>query len=298
MNADLTVYFDGACPLCRREIDFYRRRRGADRIQWVDVSSANEQQLSSGLCRSDALARFHVRRSDGRLDSGGRAFAELWYALPDFRWLGRIARTPLLTPVLETAYRGFLHLRPAMQRLARHVDKKPSSPYPRWLERALRSDHAGETGAVAIYQGILAVTRDAELREFASQHMNTESRHRAVMEALVAPERRSKLLPLWRAAGFVTGALPAVLGPRAVYATIDAVETFVDGHYREQIDALDGDPRWVSLRDTLEACRLDEIIHRDEARQNLAGEYGTALRLWSAMINVGSKVGVAIASRI
>jgi ubiquinone biosynthesis monooxygenase Coq7 len=94
----------------------------------------------------------------------------------------------------------------------------------------LRSDHAGETSAVAIYLGILAVSRDPKIRAFAQEHLATEREHIARMEALLRPGQRSVLLPLWRVAGWLTGFLPALAGPRAVYATIDAVETFVDHH--------------------------------------------------------------------
>ncbi|NIM27417.1 MAG: demethoxyubiquinone hydroxylase family protein, partial [Gammaproteobacteria bacterium] len=71
---------------------------------------------------------------------------------------------------------------------------------------------------------------------------------------------------LWRMAGFTTGALPALFGARAVYVTIDAVETFVDGHYGAQIEALGARPEWRALRALLDACRADERAHRDEAR--------------------------------
>ncbi len=86
----------------------------------------------------------------------------------------------------------------------------------------LRSDHAGETGAIMIYRAILAVARDPELRAFASAHMETEARHLELLEELLPPRQRSRLLPIWRVAGFLTGFFPALFGPRAVFATIDA----------------------------------------------------------------------------
>ena len=118
-QGSLTVYYDGACPLCRREIGFYRRLRGADRIDWVDVRAVAEESVGPGLCRGDALARFHVRRADGRLATGGQAFAELWQALPGLRWLGALARLPGAARALDAGYAVFLRLRPAAQRLAR-----------------------------------------------------------------------------------------------------------------------------------------------------------------------------------
>ncbi len=110
----ITVYFDGACPLCRAEIDHYRRCRGAQAVRFVDVSTtAPEPDLSCAA----ALARFHVRDAEGRLHSGAAAFARLWLALPGWRWLGRLAGTRLVLPLAERAYRGFLPLRPHLARL-------------------------------------------------------------------------------------------------------------------------------------------------------------------------------------
>lgn len=75
------------------------------------------------------------------------------------------------------------------------------SPLPSRLVADLRTDHAGETGAVMIDRGILATTRDAAVRSFAQAHLATEAAHLAAIEQLLAPRHRSRLLPLWRAAG-------------------------------------------------------------------------------------------------
>ncbi|MFN9542602.1 MAG: demethoxyubiquinone hydroxylase family protein, partial [Alphaproteobacteria bacterium] len=69
---------------------------------------------------------------------------------------------------------------------------------PRWLIAELRTDHAGETGAVEIYRGILAITRDEHLVAFARAHMQTELSHLEEISRLVPPARRSILLPLWK----------------------------------------------------------------------------------------------------
>jgi len=113
----LQVFYDASCPICAREIGFYRRRRGARAIQWLDVTRTPSDTLPAGLCREQALARFHVADGAGRLYSGGRAFVELWATLPAFAPLGRIARYKPFTMVLEMAYRAFLRVRPVLQRL-------------------------------------------------------------------------------------------------------------------------------------------------------------------------------------
>ena len=106
------IYFDGGCPVCSREIATYRRAKGAEGVCFVDVTQP-DAPLAPGLSREAALARMHVRRPDGSLASGAAAFAALWSALPGWAWLGRIAALPVVAPVLEVGYRGFLRLRRA-----------------------------------------------------------------------------------------------------------------------------------------------------------------------------------------
>jgi len=176
-------------------------------------------------------------------------------------------------------------------------------PWPDRLVADLRTDHAGETGAVMIYRGILASTRDPILKGFAQGHLATEAAHLAAIELLLAPRHRSRLLPLWRAAGWLTGALPAWVGTRAVYATIEAVETFVDHHYTEQIESIDRlDPRRAqpalqALRAQLLSFRADEVDHRDDAAARfdyLAGPPSALLRLWIRAVGAGSRGAVKI----
>ncbi len=170
--------------------------------------------------------------------------------------------------------------------------------FPDWLVAELRSDHAGETGAVMIYRGILAFCRDPALREFAGRHMATEQGHLRLLEEVLPPAQRSRLLPMWRVAGWLTGALPALLGPRAVYATIDSVESFVDHHYQQQIDRLDAEGIFPELQAMLAHCQEEEVHHRDEARERHAGVVGALLRGWGRLVGFGSEAAVAAARRI
>ena len=107
----LTLYYDGGCPVCTREIGFYRRRRGAEHIRWIDLAQCSDADLGEDLTREVAYARLHARRPDGELLSGARAFAALWQALPAFRIAGRAAALPGVVHGLEWGYRGFLRLR-------------------------------------------------------------------------------------------------------------------------------------------------------------------------------------------
>ncbi len=111
-----TVYFDGACPVCSREIAHYRTRAGAERLAFVDVSAAAGNDPAPDLSREAALARMHARLPDGTLVSGAAAFAALWSALPGWRWLGRVVALPGPRHVAEGAYRLFLAARPLWRR--------------------------------------------------------------------------------------------------------------------------------------------------------------------------------------
>ncbi len=183
----------------------------------------------------------------------------------------------------------------------------PVSRLPQTLVADLRTDQAGETGAVMIYRGILATTRDTAVRDFALAHLATESKHLAAIDPLLPPRQRSRLLPVWRIAGWLTGALPALVGPRAVFATIEAVETFVDQHYTGQIESIDRSdpgqtqPALQTVRALLVSCRADEVEHRDEAASLFAQgarQKSLALRAWTWAVGTGSRLAVGVCRRI
>lgn len=113
MKPDLTVWYDGACPLCRREISGLRKldRRGA--IDFVDVSEG--QPESCPVSHDELLARFHAQEN-GRVFSGAAAFAAMWRAIPLLRPMGELARIPPVLWLLERLYRRFLRVRPRLQR--------------------------------------------------------------------------------------------------------------------------------------------------------------------------------------
>lgn len=162
----------------------------------------------------------------------------------------------------------------------------------------LRSDHAGEVGAVMIYRGVLAVSKNEQVRHFAQRHLAGEQKHLRFFEDFLPVEHQSKLLNVWRAAGWLTGALPALAGPSAVYLTIDAVETFVGTHYTEQIERMADDERLATLRAILTDFRADELLHRDDAAGHYARHTGPVGRSWHALVGLGSAAGVALTRRI
>ncbi len=110
--APLTVYFDGACPVCSVEIAHYRRQPGAQACEWIDVAECADAELGPGLTRAAALRRFHVRLADGQLVDGMSGFAALWLELPRTAWLGRLASFGPIPVLLDAAYHVFLAVRP------------------------------------------------------------------------------------------------------------------------------------------------------------------------------------------
>lgn len=307
----LTVLYDGGCPLCRREIAHVQglaQQRPDSALCFVDISPGGQDAGVFAADRALLLARFHVQRADGSRLDGAAAFVAMWERLPGWRWLARLARLPGMMTVLEWSYRGFLRVRPTLQRFAHRWEPTPADPRSQaqpplstFLERELRSDHAGETGAVFIYRGLAAVAQwrgDAELMAFAQRHGQTEADHLRQIEEWLPPARRSRLLGPWRLAGWLTGALPALAGRRAVYATIAAVETFVDRHYQQQIDHLQAHGGPEGLLPLLVRCQADECHHRDEAAVLAGAPRPWALRLWCAIVGAGSAGAVVLARRI
>lgn len=106
MTAGITVLYNGACPICRREIDHYRRldRDDAPALDFADISLPAPSLTRLGLSEDDARRRLHVIDEDGRLLAGVPAFAAIWERLPRYRWLARVSRWPILKSLLPRLY--------------------------------------------------------------------------------------------------------------------------------------------------------------------------------------------------
>jgi len=122
-SAAATVFYDGNCPLCRREINHYRRLSGAGQLQWVDITGESSALNAYQLDRQSAMARFHVLDRHGNWQTGAWGFAELWSHLPAYRWLSISLRKLRLLPLLDYFYRHF-----ARWRLARSCNDSTCGP--------------------------------------------------------------------------------------------------------------------------------------------------------------------------
>jgi len=336
MRPVLNVFFDGSCPMCVREVAAYRRQAPPD-IVWNNLALPGLQiPVDRRGYQPDPavlMKRFHVFSSEGLWLHGAPAFVLLWRRLGwMWRALASIGRLPGGVWLMDTVYAGFLRARPFLQRTVRSVVSEPNG-IPRVMIPAIRSDHAGETGAVWIYRAMLLWSRDSQLRPLLKEHAEQEQQHLAAFNDLLPWRFRSRLLPAWRLAGWLVGTVAAAGGRRWILATIAAVERFVDRHYQEQIDQLehlialessegasqDASPACSSgvcgdgtpppqtnplhhLLDRLNRFRSDECRHRDEAQHWLderldpPSHIGSRLlERWCGMVGWGSAVAVRAA---
>ncbi len=166
------------------------------------------------------------------------------------------------------------------------------------IDRILRVDHAGEYGAVRIYQGQLAVLgRNHEMSDTIQHMKEQEDVHLERFNNLIRERkaRPSLLTPVWHMAGFALGAGTALLGEKAAMVCTEAVDTVIDEHYADQIKEIAGyEPR---LAEELEKFRQEEVEHRDIAVDHGAHE-APGYNLLSGMIQLGCKAVIKIAERV
>ncbi len=107
LNPRPIVFYDGACPLCSREIAHYRRVDGAARLHWVDAATESQTLAEHGLDLERAMAELHVLDGNGRWQRGVDAFLVIWSHLPPYRWLARLISILGLHTPLGYVYRRF-----------------------------------------------------------------------------------------------------------------------------------------------------------------------------------------------
>ena len=168
------------------------------------------------------------------------------------------------------------------------------------IHRMIRVDQAGEFGATRIYEGQLAVMGDrgphsGEIAAMARQ----EEGHRARFDALMAERgvRPTALQPFWNVAGYVLGAGTALIGPEAAMACTAAVETEIDKHYSDQLDALEETNEDPELAGMIHEFREDEREHRDAALA-AGAEQAPAYPVLSGLIRLGCRAAIKISERI
>ena len=103
----ITVFYDGKCGLCAREIGYYRRIAPDGVFVWQDVSESAELLEREGVSLVQALQLLHVIDDAGRLRVGVDAFIVIWQSLPRWRLLALVAALPIIRPLASWIYRAF-----------------------------------------------------------------------------------------------------------------------------------------------------------------------------------------------
>jgi 3-demethoxyubiquinol 3-hydroxylase len=164
-------------------------------------------------------------------------------------------------------------------------------------ERMLRVDHAGEFGAVRIYEGQLAVLGKSADAPTIAEMAEQEREHLAKFNQLIVDKRvrPSALLPVWHLGGFALGAGTALLGREAAMACTVAVEEVIDDHYAKQIEDLDSDE--AELRQVFEKFREDELAHRDTGLDHGA-ERAPAYSLLTGAVRRATRLAIWLSERV
>ncbi len=169
------------------------------------------------------------------------------------------------------------------------------------VEKFIRVDHAGERGAVKIYEGqLLALNtfiKDENLKKIIEQMKIHEKEHcdyfeKEIKKRNIAP---TKLLPLWDLLGVGLGFSSTILGRKASMLCTASVEEVIDEHYLDQIQQLGSDEK--KLKEKIIKFRQDELHHKDIAYEEGATKKGM-YSILDKIIKTGSKIAISISEKI
>ena len=169
------------------------------------------------------------------------------------------------------------------------------------VEEFIRVDHAGERGAIKIYEGqLLALNtfvKDENLKKTIEKMKNHEKEHldffnKEIKKRNIKP---TKLLPLWDLLGVGLGFGSAIIGKKAAMLCTASVEEVIDEHYQNQINELDSDEK--VLKEKIKKFRDDELHHRDIAYEQGASKKGL-YSILDKIIKTGSKIAINISEKI
>ena len=169
------------------------------------------------------------------------------------------------------------------------------------IKEFIRVDHAGERGAIKIYEGqLLALNtfvKDDKLKKMIEKIKNHEKKHldffnKEIKKRNIKP---TKLLPLWDLLSVGLGFGSAIIGKKATMLCTASVEEVIDEHYQNQINELDSDEK--VLKEKIKKFRDDELHHRDIAYEQGASKKGL-YSILDKIIKTGSKVAINISEKI
>ena len=169
------------------------------------------------------------------------------------------------------------------------------------VEEFIRVDHAGERGAIKIYEGqLLALNtfvKNENLKKTIEKMKNHEKEHLDFFNEEIKKRniKPTKLLPLWDLLGVGLGFGSAIIGKKATMLCTASVEEVIDEHYQNQINELDSEEK--ILKEKIKKFREDELHHRDIAYEHGASKKGL-YSILDKIIKTGSKVAISLSEKI
>ena len=169
------------------------------------------------------------------------------------------------------------------------------------VEEFIRVDHAGERGAIKIYEGqLLALNtfvKNDNLKKTIEEMKDQEKEHCNYFENEIKIRniKPTKLMPLWDLLGVGLGFGSTLLGKKAAMLCTASVEEVIDEHYEKQINQLKPDEK--ILKEKIKKFRLDELHHKDIAYEKGATKKGL-YKILDRIIKTGSKVAINISEKI
>ena len=169
------------------------------------------------------------------------------------------------------------------------------------IEEFIRVDHAGERGAIKIYEGqLLALNlfiKDKKLKEMIEEMKDHEKEHLEFFDNEIKKRKikPTKLLPLWDLLGVGLGFSSAIMGKKATMLCTASVEEVIDGHYQNQINQIQSDEK--DLKEKIKKFREDELDHKDIAYENGANKDGVYY-FFDKIIKTGSKIAISLSEKI
>ena len=169
------------------------------------------------------------------------------------------------------------------------------------IEEFIRVDHAGERGAIKIYEGQLlalnTVVKDDAMKKTIEEMREHEREHADYFEKEIKKRgiRPTKFLPLWDLLGVGLGFGSTILGKKAAMLCTASVEEVIDEHYQNQINQIESDEK--KLKEKIIKFREDELHHKDIAYEKGASKEGIYL-LFDKIVKTGSKIAIRISEKI
>ena len=169
------------------------------------------------------------------------------------------------------------------------------------IEEFIRVDHAGERGAIKIYEGqLLALNtfiKDEELKKIIEEMKEHEHEHANYFDQEIRKRgiKPTKFLPLWDLLGVGLGFGSTLLGKKAAMLCTASVEEVIDEHYQNQIDQIESDEK--ELKKKIIKFREDELHHKDIAYKKGASKEGF-YSIFDKIVKTGSKIAIRVSEKI